>query len=196
MEILTISGFVLALLFAFLLTKDRLKLQKYKEILKGLFKASLTYINANDASVIVKDVKNKLVFSTRKIHFPEIENVNHEKIYTLEISPENEIKVKGGTFSPLDIIEKFCVYQSDNPQTGFVKIDEKLYFFLSKKICFKNDYYYLYLYQPENLLSLEKIFETLENVKGISFAKYKNELIIFRSDEDFKALKDTIKVKC
>lgn len=196
MEVLLVSNILLSFSFVFLFLRERLRFHKYKTLIKDLTKACFTYVNTNEASVIVKNIKGDIVFSTKKQLIQELDKIKNDRISSLEITLENEIKVNGVVSNTIEIIEKFCQYQNDSPQTGFVKVNDDLYFFLSKRLCFGKDNYYLYLYQKERLMDLEKIINAAKNIKGISFATYKTSLIIFRSDEDFKVLKDTIMVKC
>lgn len=187
---------LLSLSSIFLFIREKIRERKYSKFLKDIFKACVCYVNSNDACVYVKDENNKIVFSTKKTHFDFIDKIDGRKIEYIQVDGNNRITVNGEIYSPIDVIEKFCFMQEDEPQTGFVKIEEKIYFFLSKKLCLDKKYFYLYVYQPEEYLDMDKIFDALKHMKRISYAIFEKELIIFRGDEEINVIKSKIKLKC
>lgn len=180
----------------FLFLKEKINERKYAKLFKDLLKVIILHINFNDACVVVKDEKGKAVFTTGKKHFGKIETIEPNNIENIEINANNEIVIYGKGGNPIEIIEKFCMSQVDLPHSGFVRILENLYFFIAKKICYGDKYYYLYLYQIEPYIKMNEILEKLKNIKGISYGILNEELIIFRGDEDLGLIKKELKIRC
>lgn len=195
-DILTTAVVIFSIVPFLLFIKEKISERKYARLFKDLFKVILLHINFNDVCVVVKDEEGKIIFTTGKKHFRELGPIDTNNIESIEVSINNEIVVHGKSKNPIEIIEKFCMSQVDLPHSGFVKVLNNLYFFIAKKICYGEKYYYLYLYQIEPYIKMEEILEKLKSLKGLSYGVLKEDLIIFRGDEDLGLIKKELKIKC
>lgn len=192
--IILLSALFISLL---LLGIEKYKFRKYAKIVKDILPSLFVYLNSNDGTVIVKDEDGKVFFVTKKKCIDNLDKFTPKRIESIESTKDNEMIIKGDSFETIDIIEKFATMQTNFCQTGFVKLPTGVYFFVSKKLCVGKKNYYLFIYQPEkSYIDLTEILNTLSNLKGISYSKYKKELVIFRSDEDFTIFKNHVKLKC